>query len=108
LNDSQNREKDGRHNNGTEKVVVALLVLTACAVVWFLSNKSWIVWLLLLLPAFACAEYLGDRWLSQNWFKRFSVEHSGFSILRIFLGVVIVLFFVGVVVVGRLIFLRVF
>ena len=55
------------------------------------------------------AEYLGFKLVSRNkWFEQLSVEHSGFSIWRIILGVIVVVLIAVVIILARLLFLRIF
>lgn len=91
---------------GTLKVIVTILLFLACSIVSF-ASQSWFLSVLLFVAAFACAEYLGVRLFARlKWFNRLSVEHSGFSIMRVLLGVWIALTIVTLVFVGRLLYLR--
>jgi hypothetical protein len=56
-----------------------------------MSGRSWLVWLLLAVPAFLCEEWLAGIVNLNN--SRWSTTESGFSILRIVYGVVVVLLF---------------
>jgi hypothetical protein len=90
-------------------LVICLLVLAGCWVLWFILDKGWIVALGLSIVACLCGEYIGSQILGgRPWFERLSVEHSGFSVWRIVLGVFLVLLVFSLIIVGRLIFLRVF
>lgn len=99
-------KQDERH--GTLMVVVAVLVFVICLIATF-AVQSWLVSLVLCIFASACVEYLGEEGITRwKWLNRLSVEHAGFSIARIALGVLVVLVFAGVLVLGRLIYLRLF
>lgn len=93
----------------TLKVIITVLVLIACWALWFLLVRSWVTILMLSIVGCLAAEYLGFKLLSRNkWFEQLSVEHSGFSIWRIILGVIGVVLIAVVIILARLLFLRVF
>jgi hypothetical protein len=93
----------------TIKVIITVLVLIACWALWFLLEGGWVTILVLSIVGCLAAEYLGFKLLSRNkWFEQLSVEHSGFSIWRIILGVIVVLLIAVVIILARLLFLRIF
>lgn len=78
-------KQDERHE--TLMVVVAVLVFVICLIA-SVAVQSWLVSLVLCIFASACVEYLGVRIFTRwRWLNRLSVEHAGFSIARIVLGV---------------------
>lgn len=98
-----------RTKHSTLKVIVTVLVLTACWGLWFLLERSWVTVLALSIVGCLAAEYLGFKLVSgSRWFEQLSVEHSGFSIWRIILGVIGVVLIFVVVILARLLILRVF
>lgn len=93
----------------TLKVIITVLVLIACWTVWYLIERSWVAILVLSIVGCVAAEYLGFKLIHKNkWFEQLSVEQAGFSIKRIVLGVLVVLMGVGVLIVGRMIYLQLF
>ena len=65
------------------KMVVTVLLFIGCLIA-SLVFQNWLVSVVLFFCSFACAEYLGVRiLLKQQWLNRLSVEHAGFSIMRI-------------------------
>lgn len=95
--------------HSTLKVIITVLVLIACWGLWFLLERSWITILVLSIVGCLAAEYLGFKLVSRNkWFEQLSVEHSGFSIWRIILGVIVVVLITVVIILARLLILRVF
>jgi hypothetical protein len=90
-------------------VVICLLVLVGCWVLWFILDRGWIIALGLSIVACLCGEYIGSQILGgRPWFERLSAEHSGFSVWRIVLGVLLVLLLFSLIIVARLVFLGVF
>jgi hypothetical protein len=91
------------------KIIITLLVLIACWALWFLLERSWATLLVLSIVGCLAAEYVGFKLFSKNQgFEQLSVEHSGFSIWRIMLGVTVVLLISAMIILARLLFLRVF
>ncbi|HVS81143.1 MAG TPA: hypothetical protein VHE60_05370 [Pyrinomonadaceae bacterium] len=90
------------------KTAACVAVPLVCVVLWFLSGWNWFVLLLLSLLSFACEEWLGEQWLGKIFHEksRWSVSNSGFSIVRIIFGVIVVLCFFGAVYALRLLFLH--
>jgi hypothetical protein len=91
-------------NNETDHQILksakpkSTLINIACATfllvsfgLWFLSGGSWIVMLLLFLPCYVCGEWLSRKIFHER--SRLSVANSGFSLLRIVLGVLVVCLF---------------
>jgi hypothetical protein len=104
--DKQTQDLD---KQSTIKVIITVLVLIACWALWFLLKGGWVTILVLSIVGCLAAEYLGFKLLSRNkWFEQLSVEHSGFSIWRIILGVIVVVLITVVIILARLLFLRVF
>ena len=104
--DEQTQDLD---KHSTLKVIISVLVLIACWALWFLLERSWITILVLSIVGCLVAEYLGFKLVSRNkWFEQLSVEHSGFSIWRIILGVIVVVLIAVVIILARLLFLRIF
>ena len=92
--EDQKTETDTRPNSTrqklgtTLKIFLCVTVLVLSVAVWLSSGRSWIAVLLLTFPVYLCEE-----WLSQALFKRgsrWSTAESGFSIVRILVGVVVV------------------
>lgn len=105
-NDGQMPAKENRFGL---KAVISLLVLVACWILWFVFDRGWIIALGLSVVACLSAEYVGAKVFTKNsWFDRLSVEYSGFSVLRIAIGVIVVLVIFSVIILGRLVFLRIF
>ena len=77
--------------NTRVKAIASVGFLGLTVILWMMSGRIWLVWLLLAIPAFLCEEWLAgivnlDR-------SRWSTAESGFSVLRIVYGVVSVLLF---------------
>lgn len=91
------------------KVIITVLVLIGCWALWFLLNRGWLITLVLSIVGCLSAEYLGFKIFTRNrWFDQLSVDHSGFSIWRILLGVIVVLLISGVIILARLLVVQVF
>jgi hypothetical protein len=72
-------------------------------------DEGWVLALGLSIVACLCGESIGEQVFGRRaWFEKLSVEHSGVSVWRILLGVVIALLFVSLMIIARLIFLRIF
>ncbi len=110
VNSEQNDgQMPGKENRFGLKAVISLLVLVSCWILWFVFHRAWIIALGLSVVASLCAEYLGAKVFTKNsWFDRLSVEHSGFSVLRIAIGVIVVLVVFSLIILGRLVFLKIF
>jgi hypothetical protein len=95
--------------NSSLKMIVTLSILVGCWILWFVFARSWIVAILLSIIACVCGEFLGINIFSENRrINRLSVEHSGFSIWRVLLGVLIVLLIFSAIMGAGLVFSRVF
>src|SRR6478752_6614305 len=89
------------------RVAISVFVLFGCWVLWFVIGQGWLIGLGLSIVACLFGEYVGEQVFSgRAWFEKLSVEHSGFSVWRIFLGVLMVLSFLSFIIVARMIFLR--
>jgi hypothetical protein len=97
-------------SDGTEKVprsstLPGWLEVTACILFLIISFLIWlsvestfckiVYYVLLLLPNYACGEYLGSKIFSKKSGLR--IANSGFSLRRILLGVFFVFGFFGLV-----------
>jgi hypothetical protein len=68
---------------------------------WLAGRSSWLLFLLLYIPCYACGEWLSGKIFSEN--SRLSVSRSGFSMARIVYGVIFAsLLFGTIYVVGLL------
>src|SRR5215471_3830698 len=85
------------------RTAMALLVLVGCWILWFALPGSWILSIGLSVGCLA-GECLGENFGRNSWFERLSVEHSGFSILRIVVGVTVVLLIGPLFIIARLAF----
>ena len=91
------------------RLAISVTILVGCWVLWFVLARGWIISLGLSLVACICGEYIGSQIFGgRAWFERLSVEHSGFSLWRIAVGVLAVLLFFAFIILGRLVFLKVF
>jgi hypothetical protein len=107
--EQNDRQTPERQKHWGPKAIFSLSILIACWILWFVLDRGWIIAFGLSIVGCLCAEYLGTKLFTQNsWFDRLSVEHSGFSVWRIVLGVVVVLLFFSVIMLGRIAFLRIF
>ena len=77
------------------KAVACLSFLVLSLVLWLMSGRKWFVFLLLLLPCYACEEWLSGKIFTER--SRWSTSVSGFSILRIIYGVILTLLLFGVI-----------
>lgn len=85
-----------RHGVSTGlKAVACFAFLVLSLVLWLMSGRKWFVFLLLLLPCYACEEWLSGKIFSEH--SRWSTAESGFSILRIVYGVILAVFLFGVI-----------
>ena len=77
------------------------LKVTACVLFLALSVVAWkalpavLYYVLFLIPNYVCGEYLGGKVFSAEFSESISAEE--FSVLRIFVGVLVTLFLLGVV-----------
>jgi len=88
-------------------MLVTLLAFVVC-VFASCASQSWLPYLLFGVGALLTSEYLGLKLFEQEWFQRLSVEHAGFSIMRIVAGVLVVLLVAGLIILGRLLYVQVF
>jgi hypothetical protein len=80
-------------------IVVCIVFL---GISWLVGRSSWLLFLLLYIPCYACGEWLSGKIFSEN--SRLSVSRSGFSVVRIFYGVIFAsLLFGTIYVVGLLV-----
>jgi len=97
-----------KENHGGLKVAISLVVLVGCWILWFIFARGWIIALGLSIVAALFAEQVGIKVLTgKAWFERLSVQHSGFSVWRIALVVLVVLLIFSVIIMGRLVFLKI-
>jgi len=83
------------------RTAIALLVLVGCWILWFALPGGWIRSIGLSVVGCLAGEYLGEEIIGRNsWFERLSVKHSGFSILRIVVGVTVVLLIGALFIIG--------
>ena len=98
-NDKINEEGNAPPNKdrlGTGlKAVACLAFLVLSLVLWLMSGRKWFVFLLLLLPCYACEEWLSGKIFTER--SRWSTAESGFSILRIAYGVILALLLLGAI-----------
>jgi len=90
------------------RTAMALLVLVGCWILWFALPGGWILSIGLSVVGCLAGECLGENFGRNSWFERLSVEHSGFSILRIVVGVTVVLLIGPLFIIARLAFLGLF
>jgi hypothetical protein len=88
------RASKGRLSAGV-KVVACLGSLAFALALWLISGRSWFVFLLLLIPCYACEEWLSAKIFTER--SGWSTAESGFSILRIVYGVILALLLFGAV-----------
>jgi hypothetical protein len=80
------------------KAVACLLFLAVSAGLWLSIHSSWakaLYYLLFLIPNYACGEWLGSKIFSQQ--RGLSISESGFSVLRVLVGVIFVLLLFGLI-----------
>ena len=77
------------------KGAACLAFLIISIFLWLKSGRSWLVLLLLLLPSYACQEWLSGKIFIER--SRWSTAESGFSVLRIIYGVILTLLFFGAI-----------
>lgn len=75
--------------------MACLAFLVISLVLWLMSGRSWFVFLLLLLPCYACEEWLSGKIFTER--SRWSTAESGFSFLRIIYGVILALLLFGAI-----------
>ena len=83
---------------GWLKVTACILFLIVSFLIWLSVGSTLgktIYYVLFFLPNYACGEYLGGKIFSED--SSLSVSNSGFSVLRILIGVLFVLGFFGLV-----------
>jgi len=73
------------------KAIACIGFLGLIVVLWVISGRSFLLWVLLAIPAFLCEEWLADKVNTKN--SGWSTAEVGFSIRRIIYGVIIVLLF---------------
>ena len=109
MNDEQlNNQVHNAEKHNASQTIVALLILVSCWVLWFLLDGGWFTALALSVVGGLSGEYLGANLFTRKWLNNLSVETSGFSVLRIVLGVGIVLLIFGGFILIRLAVLRLF
>jgi type IV secretory pathway VirB2 component (pilin) len=54
---------------------------------WLAGRSSWLLFLLLFIPCYACGEWLSTKIFSEN--SGLSLSRSSFSVLRIIYGVIL-------------------
>jgi len=62
---------------------------------WLAGSSNWILFLLLFIPCYACGEWLSGKIFAEG--SGWSTADSGFSVLRIVYGVILVLLLFGVI-----------
>ena len=94
---SENASKPSSKNRLSTrlKAVACLAFLVLSIVLWIVSGRSWLLWLLLLIPCFLCEEWLAEKVNTER--SGWSTAEAGFSVWRILYGVILVLLFFGVV-----------
>lgn len=94
--------------NDTLKLILCLLFLIASSGLWIVvgSQFRWLVFLLLVVPGYACGEWLSSKIFSEN--SGLSISQSGFSILRIIYGVIIAVALLGCIYILGLFLSRLF
>jgi hypothetical protein len=89
--------KESRFSDST-KATVCIFFLAISVGVWLSLETTWakiVYYLIFLLPNYACVEWLGSKLFSEQ--RGFRISQSGFSIERIFIGVVTALALFGIV-----------
>ena len=86
----------GKHKLRTAvKAVACVVFLVLSLVLWLMSGRSWFVFLLLLIPCYACEEWLSAKIFTEH--SRWSTTESGFSVLRIVYGLILALLLFGTI-----------
>lgn len=106
--ESNEEESSNSEKRDGLKLAICAIILVGCWVLWFVLDRGWIIALGLSVVGCVCGEYIGETFGGRAWFERLSVEHSGFSLWRIAVGVLAVLLFVAFIILGRLVVLKVF
>jgi hypothetical protein len=107
------KRKQGDEADGSSRVerkwigkVKTAAGIMACIVFlglsWLAGRSSWLLFLLLFIPCYACGEWLSSKIFSEN--SRLSVSRSGFSVVRIIYGVILALLLFGAIYVVGLLF----
>ena len=89
--------KESRFSDKT-KAKVCVLFLAISVGIWLSLETTWaktLYYLIFLLPNYACGEWLGSKLFSEQLGLR--ISQSGFSIERIFIGVLTALALFGIV-----------
>src|SRR5687768_12947365 len=73
------------------KAIACVAFLLLIVILWVISERSFLLLVLLAIPAFLCEEWLADKVNIKN--SGWSTAEVGFSIRRIIYGVIIVLLF---------------
>lgn len=72
--------------------IIACIVFLGIS--WLAGRSSWLLFLLLFIPCYACGEWLSGKIFSER--SGWSTAESGFSVLRIIYGVILTLLLLGV------------
>jgi hypothetical protein len=95
-NNDEGSEPTKKDRIGTGlKAMACLAFLVLSLVLWLMTGRSWLVFILLLLPCYACEEWLSGKMFTER--SRWSTSESGFSIFRIIYGVILTLLLFGVI-----------
>ena len=66
---------DGTGMRGVIGSIACVIFLAIAFVVWLASGRSWLVWLMLLVPSYGCGEYLSSKLFSEQ--RGLSIAESG-------------------------------
>lgn len=77
------------------KKMACLAFLAFALTLWLISGRSWVVFLLLLIPCYACEEWLSEKIFTER--SGWSTAESGFSVLRIMYGLILALLLFGAI-----------
>lgn len=97
----QGDETDGSSRKAGKSIgkVRTAVGIIACIVFlgisWLVGLSNWILYLLLFIPCYACGEWLSGKIFAEG--SGWSTAESGFSVLRIICGVILVLLLFGVI-----------
>ena len=75
------------------KVVACVAFLVLSIILCLMSGRSWLLWIVLLIPCFLCEEWLADKVNIER--SGWSTAEAGFSIWRILYALILLLLFFG-------------
>lgn len=65
------------------QLLIGLGLLLATGVLVYVSGRNWLVFAVLIIPAYTCGEWISTRLSDNGLFRGLSTEEAGFSIFRI-------------------------